>query len=174
MTTHAHHSTNLEESTKKHQIPKAVAEALKGPPLGKICSTKPRRCQRNAAFIINTSFLDDPDDCLSDDLGPFRHNGQKRWYFVGEGDEGFIEIEEPTTMEEGVYVLEKKYWVHLRSDDFRRQLWRLCDWTGQPVKYVMVEYSFKARNMALTLCLMETPRKHRSPSFALRRVLRKW
>lgn len=46
--------------------------------------------------------MDDPDDCLSDDLGPFRHNGQKRWYFVSEEDEGFIEIEQPTTMEEGV------------------------------------------------------------------------
>lgn len=29
---------------------------------------------------------------------------------------------ECTTMEEGVYVLEKKYWVHLKSDDFRRRL----------------------------------------------------
>lgn len=87
----------------KHRSPKAVAEALKYPPFGKICSAKPRRCQRNAAFIINTSFLDDPDDCLSDNLGPFRHNGQKCWYFVSEEDEGFIEIEEPTTMEEGVY-----------------------------------------------------------------------
>ena len=95
--------------------------------------------------------MDDPDDCLSDDLGPFRHNGQKRWYFVSEGDEGFIEIEEPTTMEEGVYVLEKKYWVHLRSDDFRRRLWRLCDWTGQPVKYVMVEYSFKGEEHGIDL-----------------------
>ena len=90
--------------------------------------------------------MDDPDD-----LGPFRHNGQKRWYFVSEGDEGFIEIEEPTTMEEGVYVLEKKYWVHLRSDDFRRRLWRLCDWTGQPVKYVMVEYSFKVEEHGIDL-----------------------
>lgn len=33
-------------------------------------------------------------------------------------------------MEEGVYVLEKKYWVYLKSDDFRRRLWRLCDWIG--------------------------------------------
>lgn len=33
-------------------------------------------------------------------------------------------------MEEGVYVLEKKYWVYLKSDDFCRWLWRLCDWIG--------------------------------------------
>lgn len=65
---------------KKQRSPKAVAEVLKCPPVGKICSAKPRKCQRNAAFIINMSFLDDPDDCLSDDLGPFRHNGQRRCY----------------------------------------------------------------------------------------------
>lgn len=110
---------------KERQSPKAVAEVLKCPPVGKICSAKPRRCQSNAAFIINTSFLDDLDDCLSDDLGPFRHNGQQHWFFVAEEDEGFIEVEQPTTMEERVYVLEKKYWVHLKSDDFGRQLWRM-------------------------------------------------
>ena len=43
-----------------------------------------------------------------------------------------------------------------------------------PTWKIMVEYSFKARNMALTLCHMENPKKRRSPSFTLRRVLRKW
>lgn len=135
----------------KQRSPKAVAEVLKCPPVGKICSAKPRKCQRNAAFIINTSFLDDPDDCLSDDLGPFRHNGQRRWYFVTEEDGGFIEVDQPDTIEDGVYVLEKKYWVHLKNDDFRRRLWRLCDWTGETVKYIMVEYSFKGEEHGIDL-----------------------
>lgn len=95
--------------------------------------------------------MDDPDYCLSDDSGPFRHNGQKRRYFVAEEDEGLIEVDQPATMEDGVYVLEKKYWVHLKSDDFRRRLWRLCDWTGQPMKYVMVEYSFKGEEHGIDL-----------------------
>lgn len=53
---------------------------------------------------------------------------------VTEEDGGFIEVDQPDTIEEGVYVLEKKYWVHLKNDDFSRWLWRLCDWTGEPVK----------------------------------------
>ena len=76
---------------------------------------------------------------LSNDLTHFRHNAQKRWYFVAGENEGFLEVDQPTTMEGAVYVLEKKYWVHLKSDDFRTRLWRLCDCTGQSVKYIMVE-----------------------------------
>ena len=126
-----------------------VAETLKRPAVGKTCTTKPRGCERNAAFIINASCLDDPDDCLSDDLGPFRHNGHRYWYFVAE-DEGFVEVDEGVTMEEGVYVLEKTYWVHLTDDDFRRRLWRLINWRGEPVKYVMLEYSFKGEEHAIS------------------------
>lgn len=154
---------HLGRKCEKRRSPKVVADALKHPPMGMVCSAKPRRCQRNAAFIINASFLDDPNDCLSDDLGPFRHNGQKRWYFVAEEDKGFVEVEEPETMEEGVYVLEKKYWVHLENDDFRRRLWRLRDWTGEPVKYTMVEYSFKGEEHKIDLVPHRNSKETKKP-----------
>ena len=47
--------------------------------------------------------------------------------------------------------MEKKYWVHVQSDDFRRRLWRLRDWKGEPVKHVMVEYSFKGEEHDIAL-----------------------
>ena len=119
-----------------------VAETLRSPPVEKTSSAKSRRCQRNAAFIVNVNLLDDPDDCLSDDLGSFRHNGHKRCYFVEEED-GFKEVEVGVTMEEGVYVLEKAYWLYSKHQDFRRRLWRLFDWKGKAIKYAMLEYSFK-------------------------------
>ena len=128
---------HLGKRDKKKRTPKLVGETLTSPPVA-----KPRRWQRNAAFIINVNFLDDPDDCLSDDLESFRYNGHKRWYFVVEED-GFEEEEE------GVYVLEKAYWVHSKHEDFRRRLWRLFDWKGKPIKHIMLEYSFKGEEHAI-------------------------
>lgn len=139
---------HLGKRDEKKRTPKLVAETLRSLPVEKTSSTKPRRCQRNAAFIINVNFLDDPDDCLSDDLGSFRHNGHKRWYFVVEED-SFEEVEVGVTMEEGVCVLEKAYWMHSEHQDFRRRLWRLFDWRGKARKYVMLEYSFKGEECAI-------------------------
>ena len=140
---------HLGKKCEKKQTPKLVAETLKRPAVGKTCTAKPRGCERNAAFIIDASFLDDPDDCLSDDLGPFRHNGHRYWYFLAE-DEGFVEVDEGVTMEEEVYVLEKTYWVYLTDDDFRRRLWRLINWRAEPVKYVMLGYSFKGKEHVIS------------------------
>lgn len=122
----------------KKRTPKLVAETLRSPPVEKTSSAKPRRCQRNAVFIVNVNFLDNQDDCLSDDLGTSGHNGHKRWYFVAEED-GFKEVEVGFTIEEGVYVLEKAYWMYSEHQDFRRRLWRLFDWKGKAIKYVMLE-----------------------------------
>lgn len=132
----------------KKRTPKLVAETLRSPPVEKTSSAKPRRCQRNAVFIVNVNFLDNPDDCLSDDLGTFRHNGHKRWYFVAEED-GFKEVEVGFTIKEGVYVLEKAYWMYSEHQDFRRRLWRLFDWKGKAIKYVMLEYSFKGEERTI-------------------------
>lgn len=132
----------------KKRTPKLVAETFRSQPVEKTSSAKPRRCQRNAVFIVNVNFLDNPDDCLSDDLGTFRHNGHKRWYFVA-GEDGFKEVEVGFTIEEGVYVLEKAYWMYSEHQDFRRRLWRLFDWKGKAIKYVMLEYSFKGEERTI-------------------------
>lgn len=132
----------------KKRTPKLVAETLRSPPVEKKSSAKPRRCQRNAVFIVNVNFLDNQDDCLSDDLGTSGHNGHKRWYFVA-GEDGFKEVEVGFTIEEGVYVLEKAYWMYSEHQDFRRRLWRLFHWKGKAIKYVMLEYSFKGEERTI-------------------------
>lgn len=46
-------------------------------------------------------------------------------------------------------LLEKAYWMYSKHQDFRRRLWRLFDWKGKAIKYVMLEYSFKGEERTI-------------------------
>lgn len=123
--------------------PLTVASILYSPDLSRVCKQKPLKCQENAAFVVNTNYLGDKEDVVSDDLGTFRNNGLKKWFFCDDNCGQLEEIDEPRNWEEGMFTLEKTYWVHQTYNDFRRRLWRLKDHQGTETKYIFLEYSFK-------------------------------
>lgn len=78
-----------------------------------ICNTVPISIQKNVAFVVDTSRLEDPSDILADDMGVWKHNGVDTGCFEVSISSSEIQVEKKGASASGpLYTVKRVYRVH--------------------------------------------------------------
>ena len=107
----------------------------------KVIKQQPLRVHESKSFVVDTKYLNDPDDIKADDLGSWRNDGQhSRWVKVKQVGGHVRAVEFCSGKPKGdpaTYCLHRLYYIHHSNDQFKRKIAYL---TGENI--IIINYVY--------------------------------
>lgn len=102
------------------------------------CTDVPYKCERDATFLINMSYIKKQNDILADGLGSYMNQSGRKLYFNIQGKK-ISEVQE-----EGSHncKIRTQHFKHKYHDDFRRRVTSFFYKSMEKPMYVVIVYSF--------------------------------
>lgn len=138
------HSGVKEEIPNKLSVQEACTLILNGEKTEYV-SKVPVDCVKTSSFIVDTSVLKSRDDVRIHLSAAMKNNRVQRDYLNVKQTDGEVTDlthlkKKPSVLRKSVYRLTRTYWTSNKTKDFRRRLYELHDYDGNPTRYVILQY----------------------------------